>query len=132
MQNRVYGVLSSGITSDQYWLLLHDSSILRIKFLQMKDPIKYGCLRILVEGGGCSGFQYNFDLIPLDEIDQDEGIIFERDGIKIVSDEMTLEMINGSTIEYKDEMIRSSFEVTDNPLADSGCSCGVSFTPKEQ
>ena len=94
--------------------------------------MKYGCLRLLVEGGGCSGFQYNFDLIPLDEVDHEEGIIFEREGIKIVSDEMTLEMINGSTIEYKDEMIRSSFEVTDNPLADSGCSCGVSFTPKEQ
>ena len=98
----------------------------------MKDPTKYGCLRILVEGGGCSGFQYNFDIIPLEEIDGEEGIIFEKDGIKVVSDEMTLEMINGSTIEYKDEMIRSSFEVTNNPLADSGCSCGVSFTPKEQ
>ena len=94
--------------------------------------MKYGCLRLLVEGGGCSGFQYNFDLIPLDEVDHEEGIIFEKDGIKVVSDEMTLEMINGSTIEYKEEMIRSSFEVTNNPLADSGCSCGVSFTPKEQ
>ena len=97
----------------------------------MKDKEKYGCLRILVEGGGCSGFQYAFDVIRNDEVNEDEGIVFEKDGVKVVSDEMTLEMINGSTIEYKEEMIRSSFEVVDNPMADNGCSCGVSFTPKD-
>ena len=51
--------------------------------------------------------------------------------MRVISDEMTLEMINGSTIEYKEEMIRSAFEVSDNPMADSGCSCGTSFTPKD-
>ena len=51
--------------------------------------------------------------------------------MKVVSDEMTLEMINGSKIEYKEEMIRSAFEITENPMADGGCSCGVSFTPKD-
>lgn len=56
--------------------------------------------------------------------------MFERDGIKVVSDVLTLEMINGSSIEYKEEMIRSSFEVVGNPQAESGCSCGTSFTPK--
>ena len=104
---------------------------MRIKFLQMKDKDQYGCLQILVEGGGCSGFSYAFNVIREDEIDKDEAIVFEKDGVKVVSDEMTLEMINGSKIEYKEEMIRSAFEVVDNPMADGGCSCGVSFTPKE-
>ena len=58
-------------------------------------------------------------------------LVFEKDGVKIISDEQTMEMINGSTVEYVQEMIRSAFEVTDNPMADNGCSCGVSFSPKD-
>ena len=69
-------------------------------------------------------------MISEDSVDLENDLIFETQGVKVVSDEATLEMINGSLIEYKTEMIRSSFEVCDNPLADSGCSCGVSFTPK--
>ena len=57
--------------------------------------------------------------------------IFEKDGVKILMDMITLEMMNGATLDYKSEMIRSSFEVVANPLAESGCSCGVSFSPKE-
>ena len=113
----------------EFGLILDDSAVIRIKFLGHKNPDK-NCLRILVEGGGCSGFQYAFDMVGEETIDVEEDLVFEKDGVKVVSDEMTLEMITGSTIEYKDEMIRSSFEVTDNPLADSGCSCGVSFSPK--
>ena len=92
-----------------------------------------------MEGGGCAGFQYAFDMIEWLKAKADveansnsmETLIFERDGVKVVSDVMTLEMINGSSIEYREEMIRSSFEVVDNPQADSGCSCGTSFTPKD-
>lgn len=57
-------------------------------------------------------------------------MIFETEGIKVYSDEMTLGMINGSKIVYKTEMIRSGFEVAENPMAEGGCSCGTSFTPK--
>lgn len=56
--------------------------------------------------------------------------MFEQDGIRVISDELTLEMINGSKIVYKEEMIRSAFEVVENPMAEGGCSCGTSFTPK--
>ena len=59
-----------------------------------------------------------------------EFVVFERDGVTVVSDEMTLDMINGSKIMYKEEMIRSAFEVVNNPMAEGGCSCGTSFTPK--
>jgi len=69
-------------------------------------------------------------MIPESDKEADD-LVFTRDDITIVSDEMTLEMINGSRIEYKSEMIRSAFEVCDNPMAEGGCSCGTSFTPKE-
>jgi iron-sulfur cluster assembly accessory protein len=107
-------------------LHLAPSAINRIKTLNKKDPAKYKYLRIFVEGGGCAGFQYAFDVVA----DKNDEIEFEHDGVKILSDEMTLDMISGSSIEYKSEMIRSSFEVVDNPMAEGGCSCGTSFTPK--
>ena len=57
--------------------------------------------------------------------------MFEKDGAKVLVDEITLDMIKGSTIDYKTEMMRTSFEVVDNPNAELGCSCGTSFSPKE-
>lgn len=89
-----------------------------------------------MEGGGCAGFQYKFEMINFDKALKEaadssvESLVFERDGVQVVSDVVTLEMINGSSIEYREEMIRSSFEVVGNPQAESGCSCGTSFTPK--
>jgi iron-sulfur cluster assembly 2 len=59
-----------------------------------------------------------------------DDLVFEKDSVKVISDELTLEMINGSKIVYKEEMIRSAFEVVENPMAEGGCSCGTSFTPK--
>ena len=58
--------------------------------------------------------------------------MFEKDGVQILVDETTLEFINGSAIDYKTEMIKSSFEVAENPNAEIGCSCGSSFAPKDK
>ena len=82
-----------------------------------------------MEGGGCAGFQYAFDMVPQEEKQPDD-LEFTREGVSVISDEMTMEMISGSRIEYRTEMIRSAFEVVDNPMAEGGCSCGTSFTPK--
>lgn len=84
-------------------------------------------LRITVDGGGCSGFQYRFDL---DSKFTEDDIIIEKEGAKVVVDNISLDFLRGSTVEYHEELIRSAFRIADNPQADSKCSCGTSFSIK--
>lgn len=113
-------------------------------------------LRVTVDGGGCSGFQYtiNFDTnINSDDrcvhvchcisVQEDTNSlehcimsvlcphrVFEREGVKVVTDELTLELVNGCTVDYHTELIKSEFKIVGNPKAESTCSCGTSFAPK--
>jgi len=81
-------------------------------------------LRVAVEGGGCSGFQYQFDLVENAEPDD---IRIERDGAAAVVDEMSLILLKGSEIDFIDELAGAEFRVH-NPNAKSSCGCGVSFS----
>jgi iron-sulfur cluster assembly accessory protein len=81
-------------------------------------------LRLAVTGGGCSGFQYDF---VLDDTKTDDDLAIEKNGVTVRIDTMSLEFLNGSEIDYVDEMIGASFKVK-NPNATASCGCGTSFS----
>ncbi|MBL0942039.1 MAG: iron-sulfur cluster insertion protein ErpA [Alphaproteobacteria bacterium] len=81
-------------------------------------------LRIVVEGGGCSGLQYHF---KLDYQPQEGDRIFEQDGVRLVVDDISFEYIKGSEVDFTDQLIGASF-VIHNPNASSACGCGSSFS----
>ena len=76
-----------------------------------------------VSGGGCSGFQYGFSF---DDTVRGDDRTFERDGVSVVIDEVSLELLGGSEIDFVEELIGSSFQIR-NPNATSSCGCGSSF-----
>lgn len=80
-------------------------------------------LRISVSGGGCSGFQYGFDF---DETVNEDDRLFERNGARVVIDEVSLELLKGSEIDFVEDLMGAYFKV-ENPNASSSCGCGSSF-----
>ncbi|XP_076939173.1 iron-sulfur assembly protein IscA-like 2, mitochondrial [Bidens hawaiensis] len=105
---------------------LSDNCVRRMKELQASEA-KEKMLRLSIEAGGCSGFQYNFEL---EEKPNDDDRIFERDGVKLVVDTISLGFVKGATVDYVEELIRSGFQVAENPSAVGGCSCKSSFMVK--
>jgi iron-sulfur cluster assembly accessory protein len=81
-------------------------------------------LRVSVNGGGCSGFSYAFDI---DAAVQADDMIIERDGVKILIDSVSQEYMKGATIDFVDDLMGQSFRIN-NPMATSGCGCGTSFS----
>jgi iron-sulfur cluster insertion protein len=81
-------------------------------------------LRVFVQGGGCAGFSYGFSL---DEQQNEDDFDQDYDGIKVLVDSMSWQYLEGSTINYKEDLTGSNF-VIDNPQAVSTCGCGSSFS----
>ena len=81
-------------------------------------------LRVSVEGGGCSGFQYKFDI---DRAAAADDLVIEREGAIVVVDPVSLQYMAGSKLDFVDDLIGASFKV-ENPKATASCGCGTSFT----
>ena len=87
-------------------------------------PDESAALRISVKGGGCSGFQYVFDI---EKARADDDFVVDRDGATVLVDPVSLELIKGSELDFVDDLMGQSFRVK-NPNATASCGCGMSFS----
>jgi iron-sulfur cluster insertion protein len=104
-------------------LVLTERAAQRIRDLVAADG-GTAMLRLAVSGGGCSGFQYGF---TLDDTLTAEDRVVEREGAKLVVDEISLGLLGGAEVDFSEELVGSSFTVR-NPNASSSCGCGKSFS----
>jgi iron-sulfur cluster assembly accessory protein len=81
-------------------------------------------MRVSVEGGGCSGFQYKFDLVSANQPDD---LVIERGGVQVLVDPVSLPYMAGSELDFVDDLIGAQFKIR-NPQAKASCGCGTSFT----
>jgi iron-sulfur cluster assembly accessory protein len=91
------------------------------RILQITGGVAGKALRVAVNGGGCSGFSYEFDARAEDDL------AFELDGATILVDQTSLQFVDGSVLDFEDNLMGQSFKVR-NPLAKSSCGCGTSFS----
>lgn len=105
-------------------VLLTDSAARRIAALKVQEHAENAFLRIGVSGGGCSGFQYG---LSFDDQRNDDDFVFERDGVGIVIDDVSLGLLDGSEVDFVEDLMGASFQIR-NPNAASSCGCGNSFS----
>ena len=103
-------------------ITLAQNAATRVAAIAAKQQ-KPAILRLAVEGGGCSGFQYRF---ALDDAPQTDDIVAETDGVRLVVDPVSLDLVAGSVVEYVESLGGAAFRVS-NPNATAGCGCGSSF-----
>ncbi|MBN8181140.1 MULTISPECIES: iron-sulfur cluster insertion protein ErpA [Stappiaceae] len=100
-----------------------DRAAKRIAAILSKEP-GGSMLRVSVEGGGCSGLQYKYDVVDSRE---DDDLVIEKPGATVLIDSISLQYMSGSEIDFVDDLIGQSFQIN-NPNAVAGCGCGTSFT----
>lgn len=106
-------------------LTLTENAVQKIKELLAEENNPNLKLRSFVQGGGCSGMQYGF---TFDETQNEDDFVIENDGIAVLVDSMSMQYMTGASIDYKDDLMGSSFSI-DNPNAQTSCGCGSSFSP---
>ena len=102
---------------------ISEAAVRRVRILAKAEGAVGLMLRVSVGGGGCSGFQYSFSF---DASVTDDDSTFERDGVRVLIDEVSLEFLAGSEVDYVEELVGAYFTMR-NPNAASTCGCGVSF-----
>ena len=105
-------------------IVLTENAARRIAVLRTQEQAESAFLRIAVSGGGCSGFQYG---LSFDEQRNDDDFVFERDGVAVVVDDVSLGLLNGAEVDFVEDLMGASFQVR-NPNAASSCGCGNSFS----
>jgi iron-sulfur cluster insertion protein len=104
-------------------IILTENAAKRVAWIAERQS-QPAVLRLAVDGGGCAGFTYKFELAAGAEADD---TIAETDGVKLVVDPLSLELVKGSAVDFVEDLGGSAFRVT-NPNAQSGCGCGSSFS----
>lgn len=100
-----------------------DRAAQRVKKILAKEP-EGSILRVAVNGGGCSGFQYAFEIV---RNRADDDLLIEKDGVGVVIDPVSLDFLRGARIDFVDDLMGQAFRI-DNPNASSSCGCGTSFS----
>jgi len=111
-------------TAERPSVTLSDRAVRRIAKILAAEPAGTA-LRVSVEGGGCSGFQYKYDLVR--DPPGDDDVVLARDGATVLVDTMSLDYMGGSEIDFVDDLIGQSFQIK-NPHAVAACGCGTSFS----
>ncbi len=105
-------------------ITITESAIAKIVDLLAEENNPNLKLRTFVQGGGCSGFQYGF---TFDEDQTEDDFVFEKSGAKILIDAMSMQYLEGATIDYKEDLMGANFSIR-NPNAQTTCGCGSSFS----
>ena len=104
-------------------IILTENAARRVAWIAERQS-RPAILRLAVDGGGCAGFTYKFELA--DAADS-EDLVTETDGVRLVVDPLSLELVKGSAVDFVEDLGGAAFRVT-NPNAQSGCGCGSSFS----
>ena len=104
-------------------IALSSAAAARVRWIADRKGEGEAALRLAVDGGGCSGFTYRFGLA--ESIDADD-IVTETDGVKLVVDPVSIDLVRGCTVDFIDNLGGAAFKVN-NPNAAAGCGCGTSF-----
>jgi len=105
-------------------ITLTESAVAKIADILLEENNPQVKLRTFVQGGGCSGFSYGF---TLDEEQNEDDFVIDNNGIVVLIDSMSMQYLQGATIDYKEELMGSSFTIN-NPNAQTTCGCGSSFS----
>ena len=105
-------------------LTLTESAVIKLKDILAEENNPNAKLRVFVQGGGCSGFQYGF---TFDEAQNEDDFDFDYDGVKVLVDAMSMQYLQGANIKYNEDLMGASFKI-DNPQATTTCGCGASFS----
>ena len=108
----------------QRGITVTESAAKRIAALREQEQVGGANLRIAVSGGGCSGFQYG---LSFDDQTNPDDLVFERDGVGVVVDDVSLDLLNGAEVDFVEDLMGASFQIR-NPNAASSCGCGNSFS----